>query len=228
MEPDLIISKTAAYIKEKFSGEGSGHDWWHIYRVWQNALYIAKTEKADLLLVQLGALLHDVADWKFHGGDETAGERVAREYLTHLNVPDWVISAVGVIIKEISFKGAGVSTPMSTLEGAIVQDADRLDAIGAIGIARAFAYGGFKHREMHNPEIKPEIHATFAAYKNNAGPTINHFYEKLLLLKDRMNTHTGRQLAIERHQYMVSFLNQFYREWDIKAPIENEEMIDGF
>ncbi|KAA5547777.1 HD domain-containing protein [Adhaeribacter rhizoryzae] len=225
MQPEEIILTTADYIKEKFAGEGSGHDWWHIYRVWQNALYLAKNEQADLLVVQLGALLHDVADWKFYGGDETVGEKMAREYLEKLQVPELVIAPVCQIINEISFKGAGVNTPMSTLEGAIVQDADRLDAIGAIGIARAFAYGGFKHREMHNPNILPENHTSFAAYKKNTGPTINHFYEKLLLLKDRMNTATGRQLAEDRHQYMLNFLEQFYQEWNINVELEKEEKI---
>jgi uncharacterized protein len=217
MQPNEIITATAAYMQEKFSGEGSGHDWWHIYRVWQNALFIAKSEKADLLVVQLGALLHDVADWKFFGGDETAGERIARQYLENLAVAEYVITQVCAIINEISFKGAGVATPMSSLEGQIVQDADRLDAIGAIGIARAFAYGGFKHREMHNPGVPPVEHSSFEAYKRNSGPTVNHFYEKLLLLKDRMNTATARQLAAERHQYMLSFLDQFYLEWDING-----------
>lgn len=219
MESANIIAATAAYMQEKFSGEGSGHDWWHIYRVWQNALFIAKSENADLLVVQLGALLHDIADWKFQDGDESAGERAARQYLASLEVPELIIAEVCRIINEISFKGAGVATPMSTLEGQIVQDADRLDAIGAIGIARAFAYGGFRHREMYNPNIPPENHGSFAAYKNNSGPTVNHFYEKLLLLKDRMNTTTGRALARERHQYMLSFLNQFYREWDINPKL---------
>jgi uncharacterized protein len=218
MQPAAIVAATAAYMQEKFSGEGSGHDWWHIYRVWQNALFIAKSEKADLFIVQLGALLHDVADWKFYDGDEKAGAKIARQYLERLTVAEPVIKEVCRIIDEISFKGAGVATPMSTLEGQIVQDADRLDAIGAIGIARAFAYGGFKNREMHNPQIPPDNHASFAAYKNNNGPTLNHFYEKLLLLKDRMNTSTARELASERHKYMLSFLKQFYQEWDINRP----------
>jgi len=228
MHPAEIINTTANYIKQKFSGEGSGHDWWHIYRVWQNALYLAKNEQADLLVVQLSALLHDVADWKFYDGDETVGEKMAREYLENLQVPEPVIAPVCQIINEISFKGAGVQTPMSTLEGAIVQDADRLDAIGAIGIARAFAYGGFKHREMHNPNIPPVNHNSFAAYKKNTGPTVNHFYEKLLLLKDRMNTATGRQLAEERHQYMLAFLEQFYQEWNINEEVENSENIKNW
>ncbi|WP_026464527.1 HD domain-containing protein [Adhaeribacter aquaticus] len=217
MNQEEIISQTAEFIKSKFSGESSGHDWWHVYRVWQNALYIARTEKADLFVVQLAALLHDVADWKFHDGDEYAGEKAARHYLEALQVPEITISNICQVIQEISYKGAGVNTPMSSLEGEIVQDADRLEAIGAIGIARAFAYGGYKGREIHNPEAQPELHASFEEYKKNAGPTTNHFYEKLLLLKDRMNTITGKTLAKERHEYMVNFLDQFYREWHISG-----------
>ena len=215
MQPDTIIDTTAEFIKAKFSGESSGHDWWHIYRVWQNALFIAKHEKADIYVVQLAALLHDVADWKFNDGDETAGARIAEEYLKKLTVPDSIIIQVCRIIEEVSFKGAGVATPATSIEAKIVQDADRLDAIGAIGIARAFAYGGYKHREMHNPAIQPEAHASFEAYKKNTGPTINHFYEKLLLLKDLMQTATGRKLATQRHDYMLAFLDQFYQEWNL-------------
>ena len=215
MNSEELVSQTAAYIKEKFSGEGSGHDWWHIYRVWQNALYLARHEPADLLLVQLGALLHDVADWKFHDGDEKAGEVAARNWLKSLNATDEIITGVCRIINEVTFKGAGVATTASSVEAKVVQDADRLDAIGAIGIARAFAYGGFKHREMYNPEEPPVQHENFAAYQKNTSHTINHFYEKLLLLRDRMQTPTGRKLAEERHAYMLAFLDQFYWEWQI-------------
>lgn len=215
MSEDLIISKTADFIKNKFSGEGSGHDWWHIYRVWQNALYLAQSEKADLFVVQLAALLHDIADWKFAGGDDKAGARAAAEYLQTLNVSEDIVGKVCQIINEVSYKGAGVETPCSSLEGAIVQDADRLDAIGAIGIARAFAYGGFKGREMHNPEIPAQLHPDFEAYKKNSGPTTNHFYEKLLLLKDRMQTESGRKIATERHRFMEQYLEEFYQEWNI-------------
>jgi len=215
MNPEELVARTAAYIKEKFTGEGSGHDWWHIYRVWQNALYLARHEPADLLLVQLGALLHDVADWKFHDGDEKAGEVAARNWLESLNASDDIIAGVCQIIKEVTFKGAGVATHATSIEAKVVQDADRLDAIGAIGIARAFAYGGFKHREMYNPEEPPVQHENFAAYQKNTSHTINHFYEKLLLLRDRMQTPTGRKLAEERHDYMQNFLDQFYREWQI-------------
>jgi uncharacterized protein len=217
LQDDLLIQKTADYIREMFSGEGSGHDWWHIYRVWQNARYLAREEQADLEVVQLAALLHDIADWKFQDNQQDAGALAARLWLQQQGAPEKLISAVCQIINEISYKGAGVPTPMSSPEGRIVQDADRLDAIGALGIARAFAYGGFKGREMHNPDIAPQLHATFEAYKKNNGPTINHFHEKLLLLKDRMNTAAGKRLAEERHRYMESFLDQFQREWHING-----------
>jgi uncharacterized protein len=217
MEHAALIQKTAAYIKEMFAGEGSGHDWWHIYRVWQNALYLAREERADLAVVQLAALLHDIADWKFQDNQQDAGAQAARHWLEAQGAQESLIQAVCQIIQEISYKGAGVATPMSSTEGRIVQDADRLDAIGALGIARAFAYGGFKGREMHNPEIAPQLHASFEAYKKNTGPTINHFYEKLLLLKDRMNTAAGKRLAEERHRFMESFLDQFQREWNINV-----------
>lgn len=213
----MLVEKAAGYVKALLSGEGSGHDWWHIYRVWQNALYLAREEQADLEVVQLAALLHDIGDWKFQQDQQDAGARAARAWLQEQEAPENLIRAVCQIIDEISFKGAGVPTPMSSAEGRIVQDADRLDAIGAVGIARAFAYGGFKGREMHNPEIEPQIHASFEAYKKNNGPTTNHFHEKLLLLKDRMNTAAGKKLAEERHRYMESFLEQFQREWDINV-----------
>jgi uncharacterized protein len=212
-----LIQKTADHVKELFSGEGSGHDWWHIYRVWQNALFLAREERADLVVVQLAALLHDIADWKFQADQQDAGAQAARLWLESQDAPESLIGAVCQIIGEISFKGAGVATPMSSAEGAIVQDADRLDAIGAVGIARTFAYGGFKGREMHNPKIPPQPHATFEAYKKNNGPTTNHFYEKLLLLKDRMNTAAGKKLAEERHRFMEVFLEQFQREWNINV-----------
>lgn len=217
MPQSLLVQTTAAYIKEMFSGEGSGHDWWHIYRVWQNALFLAREEAADLEVVQLAALLHDIADWKFQDNQQDDGPRAARLWLEKQQAPESQISAVCAIIKEISYKGAGVATPMSSAEGRIVQDADRLDAIGAVGIARAFAYGGFKGREMHNPEIAPQQHASFEAYKNSKGPTTNHFYEKLFLLKDRMNTEAGKRLAEERHRYMENFLHQFHLEWNINV-----------
>jgi uncharacterized protein len=209
-----ILTSTADHVRRTLSGDSSGHDWWHIDRVRRNALLIAREEGADLFVVELTALLHDIADWKFHGGDETAGPRAAREWMTRCEVDAAVIDHVCGIIAELSFKGAGVATEMPTLEGRCVQDGDRLDAIGAIGIARAFAFGGHFGRAMYDPDVPPELHATFAAYKSKGGPTINHFYEKLLLLKDRMQTATGRRLAAERHQFMERYLAQFFAEWN--------------
>lgn len=208
-----ILSKTEKFVRSQLEGEGSGHDWWHIHRVRNTALSIGKKEKADLYIVELAALLHDIADHKFHDGDETAGPRVAGDWLTSVSAKEKTILHVCTIIEEISFKGAKVATPMSTMEGKVVQDADRLDAIGAIGIARAFAYGGHKNRLLYDPEHEPTMHESFDEYKNDKGATINHFYEKLLLLKDRMNTKTGKEMAQNRHTYMEEFLTQFMNEW---------------
>jgi uncharacterized protein len=208
-----LITATAEFVRSRLAGESSGHDWWHIDRVRRNAVTLARAEGADPFVCELAALLHDIADWKFHGGDDTAGPRAARDWLTSQQADEAVIEPVCDIIAGVSFKGAGVTTNMPTLEGRCVQDADRLDAIGAIGIARAFAFGGHFGRAMYDPEHPPEQHATFAEYKAKSGPTINHFYEKLLLLKDRMQTGTGRQLAAERHQFMEQFLAQFFAEW---------------
>ncbi|WP_187260537.1 HD domain-containing protein [Pontibacter beigongshangensis] len=213
-ENDTIIQATANHIKSLLSGEGSGHDWWHVYRVWQNVLAIAKHEQADLFIVELAALLHDIGDHKFHGGDESVGPRMAQEWLESLEVKATDIDHICLIIKEISYKGAGTSSAMNSVEGQIVQDADRLDAIGAIGIGRAFAYGGHKGHEMYNPAIKPVLHDSFEAYKTASAPTLNHFYEKLLLLKYRMHTKTAKAMAAQRHQYMEGFLAQFYQEWE--------------
>lgn len=212
-----FLQKTEAYVREKLEGEGTGHDWWHIHRVRNTALSLAKEEKADLFIVELGALLHDIADHKFHDGDETVGPKVALEWLKSLAVPEDAIHQVCAIIKEVSFKGAKVETPMSTIEGEVVQDADRLDAIGAIGIARAFAYGGHKNRELYNPDQDPTLHDSFEAYKNDKGATINHFYEKLFLLKDRMNTKTAKRIAEERHQFMKEYVERFMSEWSGKS-----------
>lgn len=209
-----IIAATADHVKSLLEGEGSGHDWWHIYRVWNNAKHIAATEKASLFVVELAALLHDIGDHKFHGGDDTVGPRMAAEWLHQFDLPDTLINQVATIIKEVSFKGAGTTSAMSSIEGCIVQDADRLDAIGAIGIARTFAYGGHKNREMYNPEINPEMHQSFETYKASTAPTINHFYEKLLLLKDRMHTQTAKTIAAKRHLYMEKYLEQFFAEWN--------------
>ena len=211
-----IIDRTAAHVQHLLSGEGSGHDWWHIHRVWNNARRIAAGEQADDFIVELAALLHDIGDHKFHGGDETVGPRMAADWLQQLQVTDDIIQQVCTIISELSFKGAGTSSAMSSLEGQIVQDADRLDAIGAIGIARTFAYGGYKNPEIYNPTIAPVLHDSFEAYKNNTAPTINHFYEKLLLLKERMHTRTARTIAGERHRFMEAYLEQFYAEWEGK------------
>lgn len=211
-----IIKKTEKYVKKTLEKEGSGHDWWHIYRVHKMAIHIGKKEKADMFIVELAVLLHDIADWKFNDGDLKAGSRVARVWLNDLNIDEGVINHVCEIIEETSFKGAGVKSKMRTIEGMIVQDADRLDAMGAIGIARTFAYGGHKNREIYNPNIKPKIHKTFKQYKNNSGPTINHFYEKLLLLKDLMNTKTAKKIALSRHKYMEEYLERFYQEWEGK------------
>jgi len=209
-----MIETTIAFVKEKLQGAEAGHDWFHIERVYKNALLIARDDQeADLLVVQLGALLHDIADSKFHNGDEKLGPRIAREFLEQHQVEAEVVDKVVKIIQHISFKG-GVKTAISFRELDIVQDADRLDAIGAIGIARAFNYGGFKNRTIYNPEIEPNLNMSKEEYKNSTAPTINHFYEKLLLLKDRMNTTRGKEIAQERHDFMVKFLDQFYSEWN--------------
>ena len=208
-----IIDQVAHDVRSRMSGDSS-HDWWHILRVWNMAKRLCELEKADGFVVELGALLHDIADWKFHDGDESMGPKVAREILVSQSVTNDVIDHVCEIIATISFKGAGVPTPMRTLEGKIVQDADRLDAIGAIGIARAFAYGGNKNREMYNPEQKTVLHDSKEAYFNSGSHTINHFYEKLLLLKDRMNTEAAKSIAKSRHVFMETYLEEFFEEWE--------------
>ncbi len=209
---ELVIQKTEEFVKETLEGD-SGHDWWHIHRVRNTALTLAKEENANEFIVELAALLHDIADHKFHGGDELMGARVAKKWLRNFPIPDSTTNHVCEIIAKISFKGAGVSTPMESTEGKVVQDADRLDALGAIGIARAFSYGGFKRREMYNPGIPPVMHTSFEAYKNDKGHTINHFYEKLFLLKDRMNTESGKKMAEERHNFMIEYVERFKNEW---------------
>jgi len=215
MDQHDIIQKTADYIQREFADDSSGHDWWHIYRVWKNAITICEHEKADSFIVQLAALLHDLDDWKFNdSGDETPLR--ARAWLDWLAIDPTVAEAVCRIILHISYKGAGVQNKMDSLEGFIVQDADRLDAIGAIGIARAFAYGGYKNRSLYDPDSPPQVHQTFEQYKNSKSATINHFYEKLLLLKDMMNTATAKRIAEQRHDVMVQFLDQFMHEWEGK------------
>ncbi|MBP6100682.1 MAG: HD domain-containing protein [Flavobacterium sp.] len=214
MNTNNLIDKTILFVKATLAQAEGGHDWFHIERVYKNALLIAESEKCDVEIVQLGALLHDIADSKFHDGDETIGPRTARTFLETEKVEPTIIDHVIAIIENISFKGGKVERQFSSIELDIVQDADRLDAIGAIGIARTFNYGGFKNRALYNPEIAPNLSMTKEEYKKNDAPTINHFYEKLLLLKDKMNTETGKQIAQDRHRYMEDFLEQFYAEWE--------------
>ena len=216
MKTNKLIDKTILFVKTTLAQAEGGHDWFHIERVYKNALLIAESEKCDMEIVQLGALLHDIADSKFHNGDESIGPKTARAFLESEKVEPAIINHVIAIIENISFKGGKVERQFSSIELDIVQDADRLDAIGAIGIARTFNYGGFKNRALYNPEIAPNLTMTKEEYKNNEAPTINHFYEKLLLLKDKMNTQTGKQIAQDRHRYMEDFLEQFYDEWEGK------------
>ncbi|MFT4343505.1 MAG: HD domain-containing protein [Candidatus Woesearchaeota archaeon] len=216
MDQKEVISKTVAYVKETLQGDEGGHDWWHVYRVWKLSQKIAQTEDVDINVVELGALLHDIADSKFHNGDETIGAKKAHEFLHSLNVNAKVIEHVVNIITHISFKGGNHIQNFKSRELDVVQDADRLDAMGAIGIARTFNYGGHKGREMYNPDIKPNLSMNKEEYKKNNSPTLNHFYEKLLRLKNRMNTDTGKKMAEHRHAYMEDFLTEFYSEWDGK------------
>ena len=209
-----IIDNTILFVKQQLENAEGGHDWFHIERVYKNALLIAEGEDCDLIVVKLGALLHDIADSKFHGGDETVGPKTARAFLESQNVSEDIILHVIAIIENISFKGGNFEKKFNSKELEIVQDADRLDAIGAIGIARTFNYGGFKNRPLYNPNIQPNMNMNKEEYKNSESPTLNHFYEKLLLLKDKMNTETGKEIAQKRHNFMVSFLSQFYAEWD--------------
>jgi uncharacterized protein len=214
MTEQQIIHATTGFVKEQLRAAEGGHDWFHIERVWRNALNILQSEPGNRFIVELGALLHDIADHKFNNGNETIGVVKARVFLESLTVAEPVITHVEQIIRHISFKGGHQSKAFSSPELSIVQDADRLDAIGAIGIARAFNYGGFRGRAMYDPSIDPVTAMTAEQYKASTAPTINHFYEKLLLLKDRMNTETGRKMALQRHRFMEVFLEEFYREWD--------------
>jgi uncharacterized protein len=212
MTEPTAIDKTVVFVKETLKNAEGGHDWWHIYRVWSNAKLIGKTEQVNMLVVELAALLHDIADSKFNNGDENIGPKLASGFLRRINVDEQIIHHVEQIIRHVSFKSESDKTVFDSIELNIVRDADRLDAIGAIGIARTFNYGGFMGREIYNPEIKPNLNMTKAEYKSSAAPSINHFYEKLLLLKDKMHTETGKALAAERHDFMVSYLKQFYAE----------------
>jgi uncharacterized protein len=209
-----LVTRVAAAVRKAMEGEGSGHDWWHVWRVWRLAERLARTEpKADRTVVALGALLHDLGDWKFHGGDEEAAPREAGRLLSRLGATRETIARVQAVCREVSYKGAGVADRPTSLEARVVQDADRLDAIGAIGVARTFAYGGAKGRSIYVPSEKPVMHRSFAAYKKSRGHTINHFHEKLLLLKDRLHTKEARRIARNRHSFLVQFLRRFHEEW---------------
>jgi uncharacterized protein len=216
MKENEIINATIAFVKKELEGAEGGHDWWHIERVWKNACRIARDENVNIFIVELAALLHDIADAKFHDGNENIGPERAKQFLESLSVKKEIINHVENIIRNISFKGGNFVSNFNSPELAVVQDADRLDAMGAIGIARAFNYGGFKNREIYNPTISPDLNMNKETYKKSSSPTINHFYEKLLLLKNKMNTQTGKLLAEKRHQFMETFLEEFYREWDAK------------
>lgn len=215
MKNELIIQKTERFIEAKFGAEGSGHDWFHVDRVRKMALRIGRNEGGDLLVIELAALLHDLDDWKLTGAND-ADFSGATNWLNELGVAPGVSLQIIRIIEDVSFKGAGTKTPVRSPESAVVQDADRLDAIGAIGIARTFAYGGHKNRLIYDPATAPLMHQNFQDYKNSQAPTINHFYEKLLLLKDRMNTETARKIAEGRHRFMVEYLDRFFEEWDAR------------
>ncbi|HWK56790.1 MAG TPA: HD domain-containing protein [Parapedobacter sp.] len=212
------IDQTAAFVRKQLADAEAGHDWWHILRVWNQVKLLLQYEKGDRLVCELAALLHDIADSKFHNGDETIGPRIAGEFLDSIGIDARVVVHVQHIIRNISYKASLEVVLFQSKELEIVQDADRLDAMGAIGIARAFHYGGYKNRELYHPGIPPQPNQDKAAYKNSTAPTINHFYEKLLLLKDKMNTATAKRVAEERHQFMERYLAQFYREWEGKLP----------
>ncbi|MBS9461105.1 HD domain-containing protein [Flagellimonas sp. 389] len=215
MKNSKLIEATIDFVKQTLNGAEGGHDWFHTERVFKTAKLISNSEKVDTLVVRLAALLHDIADPKFHNGDESVGPKIAKEFLESREVGTYIIEHVVNIIKHMSFKNSleKKQSIFTSKELHVVQDADRLDAIGAIGIARAFNYGGFKNRELYNPNVSPNLNMTKEEYKKSNTPTINHFYEKLLLLKDKMNTETGKKLAEKRHQYMLGFLEQFYSEW---------------
>jgi len=214
MNQKTVVQNVIDFVKRTLSDAEGGHDWSHVFRVWQLSKQIAQNENVDMFVVELAALLHDIADAKFHNGNEEIGPRKAREFLTLQQVENGVISHVENIIANISFRDDKQIQTFKSLELDVVQDADRLDAMGAIGVARAFNYGGYKNREIYNPEIKPNLNMSKAEYKSSAAPTLNHFYEKLLLLKERMNTAAGKSMAERRHQFMLAFLVQFHREWE--------------
>ncbi|SEV93784.1 uncharacterized protein SAMN05421841_0281 [Chryseobacterium wanjuense] len=210
-----LIDNTVEFVKEKLEGAEAGHDWFHIERVWKLSKKIAETEECSQEVVELAALLHDIADPKFHNGDETIALKVSREFLESQNASEEVIEKVLFIIKNISFKNREEAPKDLPIELKIVQDADRIDAIGAIGIGRTFNFGGFKNNPMYDPNVEPKLNMSKEEYKKSNGTTINHFYEKLLLLKDLMNTEKGKEIAGERHDFMLKFLDQFYKEWNV-------------
>jgi len=216
MNKDIIIQNTIQFVKETLKNAEGGHDWFHIQRVLNNAKLIAENESVNIFIVSLGALLHDIAEPKFHNGDENIGPKIAKEFLEEQKIDKEIIQHITHIINHISFKNSFTKTgeKFTSKELEVLQDADRLDAIGAIGIARCFNYGGFKNRSLYNPEIAPNLRMTKEEYKNSSAPTINHFYEKLLLIRNQMNTVTGKRIAKERHAYMEGFLKQFYEEWN--------------
>lgn len=214
MKHNELIENTIAYVQQELEGAEGGHDWFHIERVWKTSKTLAKEENVNTTIVELGALLHDIADAKFHNGDESIGPQKAKAFLEKHHVDEAIIEHVLQIIKNISFKGGNFDQAFRSAELDVVQDADRLDAIGAIGIARCFNYGGYKNRKLYDPAIPPKLNMSKEEYKASTAPTINHFYEKLLLLKDRMNTPSGKKMAEQRHAFMESFLAQFYAEWE--------------
>ncbi len=216
MDKKKIIEEVKKYLKENFRADPTGHDWWHFRRVWKMSRKIAKKEGGNLFIIELAALLHDVADYKFNNGDDKAGGRTARSLLKKFNVDEKSIEQVCQIIDNVSFKGARVKNGIKTKEGMIVQDADRLDVMGAMGIARTLAYGGFTKRELYNPKIKPRSYKTFEEYKNNRSSSINHFYEKLLLLEDMLNTKTAKKIGKKRHLFMKNYLKEFFKEWNVE------------
>ncbi len=216
MNKKEIIEEIKKYLKKNFKTDATGHDWWHFWRVWKMSKEIAKKEGGDLFVIELAALLHDVADYKFNNGDDKAGGKTARVLLEKLNVNKELIEQVCQIVDNVSFKGAGIKNGIKTKEGMIVQDADRLDVMGAIGIARTLAYGGFTKREIYNPAVKPRLYKTFEEYKNNRSSSINHFYEKLLLLENTLNTKTAKKIGKERHVFMENYLKRFFKEWNVE------------
>lgn len=217
MNHQEVLDATVAFVQDSLKNAEGGHDWWHMYRVWRLTRTIAAEEKVDLLVAELGALLHDIADAKFHNGNDEIGPQRARDFLRSIGVGLDIVDHVENIIRHISFKGGAHMQTFRSLELDVVQDADRLEALGAIGIARTFNYGGFKGRPIYDPTQPPKLNMTADEYRTNPGPTINHFYEKLLLLKNRMNTKTGKAIAEQRHAYMEGFLKQFYAEWEGQA-----------